>query len=72
MDAIVNAANTLMSSGGGREHYYNSFLILVNGHIRRLAGSELETEKVGTIGTGECIVTKGYNLPAKCWSFNTN
>ncbi len=56
VDAIVNAANSALSGGGG-----------VDGAINRAAGPELvhASRKLGPISAGEAVITDGFKLPAK-------
>ena len=54
MDAIVNAANAQLKTGGG-----------VAGAVHRAAGSELEeaTRSLAPIKPGQAVITKGFDLP---------
>lgn len=56
VDAIVNASDKKLSGGGG-----------IDKTIHRAAGKELTVEcrKLGTIETGEAVITEAYALPCK-------
>ncbi|MDD3312424.1 macro domain-containing protein [Pseudodesulfovibrio sp.] len=61
VDAIVNAANSRLAGGGG-----------VDGAIHRAAGmAELRgacaaiIDVIGSLATGEAVITPGFNLPAR-------
>ena len=57
VDAIVNAANTLLQMGGG-----------VCGAIFNAAGAKMlqdACDKLAPIKTGEAVITQGFKLPAK-------
>ncbi|MEF3280470.1 MAG: macro domain-containing protein [Elusimicrobiota bacterium] len=57
VDAIVNAANSSLSGGGG-----------VDGAIHRAAGPELSKKcfeiikKIKVLSPGECVITPAYNI----------
>jgi len=60
-DAIVNAANSRLAGGGG-----------VDGAIHQAAGAQQLQQacqaiiaEIGSLPTGEAVITPGFNLPAK-------
>lgn len=57
IDAVVNAANAQLRSGGG-----------VAGAIHRAAGPGLEAEcsPLAPIRPGQAVITGGHNLPNRC------
>jgi hypothetical protein len=56
VDAIVNAANPLLTTGKG-----------ANGAIHSAAGPQLadDCKTIGGCATGHAVITGGYNLPCK-------
>lgn len=56
VDAIVNPTNRALSAGGG-----------LDASIHKAAGPDLaeECRAIGSCQTGDAIITRGYNLPAR-------
>lgn len=55
-DAILSSVNEWLYMGGG-----------VDGYVRRNAGPKIEQELrlCGSLAVGTCVITRGYDLPAK-------